>query len=159
LNGGQWSSEKARSANDDAIGLRIETALSRRTAKEAFAVLDSAGVPCEISSEQAGVDLWTDAGALKREWIVRYPHPMVEELGQVGLAFSFSDTPAHVQGRPFLVGEHTREILEGLGYEAREIDHLFASGAVNDEHVYPALAEEGSVVADSPWAPQQASDS
>ncbi|HIL00468.1 MAG TPA: CoA transferase [Myxococcales bacterium] len=159
LNGGQWSSEKARSANDDAIGLRIETALSRRTAKEAFAVLDSAGVPCEISSEQAGVDLWTDAGALKREWIVRYPHPMVEELGQVGLAFSFSDTPAHVQGRPFLVGEHTREILEGLGYEALEIDQLFASGAVNDEHVYPALAEEGSVVADSPWAPQQASDS
>jgi len=159
LDGGQWFAPKARLANDDAIGLRIEAVLSDRTAEEAFTLLDSAGVPCEISSEQAGIDLWTDAGALERQWIVRYPHPMVEELGQVGLAVTFSDTPTRVQGRPFLVGEHTRDILGKLGYDDSQVDRLFASGAVNDERVYPALAEEGSTVADSPWAPRPASDS
>ena len=159
LVGGNWASQESRSGHDDGITSMIEAALAPRSTGDAFALLDSAGVPCEISSERASIDLWTNPEALKQQWIVRYPHPMVGELGQVGLAMSFSDTPARVQGRPFLVGEHTREILAELGYQDSRINELFESGAVNDEHVYPALAEEGAVVADSPWAPKQASDS
>ena len=100
--------------------------LSTRTAAEWFATLDQAGVPCEIASERASLDLWSDPGALKRQWIVKYPHPMVGEIGQVGLAFHFSDTPARIQGPPFLVGEHSHEILAELGYD--EASHSSTHG-------------------------------
>ena len=112
-------------------------------------------MPCEISSDRASIDLWSDAEALEQQWIVKYPHPMVGEIGQVGLSCSFSATPARIQGRPLLVGEHTREILGELGFEEAQIDALFEAGAVNDQRVYPALAEDGSGTVESPWAPKK----
>ena len=96
--------------------------------------------------------MWNDPASQEREWIVKYPHRMVGELGQVGLAFSFSDTPARIQGAPVLVGEHTREILAEVGYAPEEIGGLFEAGAVKDETVYPALAPQGAESPASPWA-------
>jgi crotonobetainyl-CoA:carnitine CoA-transferase CaiB-like acyl-CoA transferase len=108
-------------------------------------------VPCEVESETAGSDLWKNAEALERRWISSHPHRIIKTIGQVGLAFEFSDTPSRIQGGPVLVGENTREILAGVGYSVSEIDALFESGAVNDESVYPALAKAGTEVAKSPW--------
>jgi crotonobetainyl-CoA:carnitine CoA-transferase CaiB-like acyl-CoA transferase len=51
-------------------------------------------------------------------------------LRQFGELIQFSDTPAHVHGPPPRVGEHTREILGGLGYSDAEIDALFADNIV-----------------------------
>ncbi len=138
--GGRFASAGARAEFDDDVAKSIEHALATRTAAEAFAALDAAGVPCEISSDRAGIDLWNDPEALERQWIAKYPHPMVQEVGQVGLAFSFSGTPTRIQGRPLLVGENTREILVELGYDEEAIAALFESGAVNDQRVYPELA-------------------
>ena len=149
---GRFADHPARSSNDDEVAKAIEHALSTRTASDAFAVLDAAGVPCEISSEHAGVALWNDREAIDRQWIVKYPHPMTKELGQVGLAFSLSDTPAQIQRRPLMVGEDTRQILSDIGYDDDAIDKLFESGAVNDQRVYPALADPGAATVDSPWA-------
>jgi len=58
--------------------------------------------------------LWNDPEALERKWIVKYPHPMIEEVGQVGLAFSFSVTPTRVQGRPLLVGMSRKSMIGAL---------------------------------------------
>ena len=150
--GGRYGSAEARKAGDEEIAKLIEHALSKRSAADWFAVLDAAGVPCEISAEQAGIELWKSAEALEKQWIVKYPHPVVEEIGQVGLAVSLSDTPSRIQGRPFLVGEDTRAILAELGYDGAAIDALFEAGAFNDERVYPHLAASGAV-SESPWAP------
>ena len=89
----------------------------------------------------------------ERQWIVKYPHPMVGEIGQVGLAFHFSDTPARIQGPPFLVGEHSREILAELGYNEDATAQLMGSGAVGDQSIHPVLAQESDAVVQSPWAP------
>ncbi len=151
--GGRFGTAAARQDADETVGKQIEQVLSKHSAEEAFAKLDAAGVPCEISSERAGIDLWANPVALEREWIVKYPHPMVEEIGQVGVAVHLSDTPSGVQRRPFLVGEDTHEILGELGYDGTAIQGLFESGAFNDQRVYPALAADGAV-ADSPWAPK-----
>ena len=153
--GGRLGTGDARAAADDEAAKLIEHALSTRSAADAFDVLDRAAVPCEISSERAGIDLWNDPEAIERAWIAKYSHPMLGEIGQVGLAVSLSDTPTRVQGRPLLVGESTREILAELGYDAAAVDALFESGAVNDQRVYPALAEPGTEVAESPWAPKK----
>ncbi|MEZ4289916.1 MAG: hypothetical protein R3E53_05000 [Myxococcota bacterium] len=79
---------------------------------------------------------------------------MVGELASRGLAFQFSDTSlTAIQFGPALVGEHTREILAELGYDAQATEALFASRAVGDETVYPALAKAGASHAKSPWEP------
>jgi crotonobetainyl-CoA:carnitine CoA-transferase CaiB-like acyl-CoA transferase len=151
--GGRLGSAAARAASDDQVAQLIGAELETRKAGDAFALLDAAGLPCEISSETAGIDLWNDPEAREHSWIAKYPHPMVQEIGQVGLALSLSDTPARVQGPPFLVGADTRALLEELGFDSARIDTLFENGAVNDEHVYPSLAEDGAAV-ESPWAPK-----
>ena len=112
-------------------------------------------MPCEISSDRASIELWADEEALQNQWIAKYPHAMVEEVGQVGLAFQFSDTPARIQGPPMMVGEHTRELLAELGYKTTEIDSLFESGAVGDVSLHPALAKDGAASAKSPWDPTE----
>ena len=139
---------------DEAKRIRaIQDALSTGSTRVWFEKLDAAGVPCEIASDQASLELWSDPGALDRQWIVKYPHPMVGEIGQVGLAFDFSDTPARIQGPPFLVGEHTREILGELGFDEASATRLFEAGAVGDESLHPALAQGSETVAKSPWDP------
>jgi len=47
-----------------------------------------------------------------------------------GLLFDFSETPGLIHGPPPLVGEHTVEILEWLGYDAGQRDELRADGVV-----------------------------
>ena len=53
-------------------------------------------------------------------------------MGQYGSFIVFSETPGNIKGPPPLVGEHTVEILEWLGYcEAeRDMEALKAEGVV-----------------------------
>ncbi|MBW2270160.1 MAG: CoA transferase [Deltaproteobacteria bacterium] len=150
--GARFGDAAARKAGDTEVAQQIERALATQSAAEGFATLDAAGVPCEISSERAGIDLWNDPEAHERQWVVKYPHPMLEELGQVGLSLSLSDTPSRVQGRPLLVGEDTRDILGELGYDAAAIDALFEAGVVGDERVHAALPAADAPAVDSPRA-------
>jgi crotonobetainyl-CoA:carnitine CoA-transferase CaiB-like acyl-CoA transferase len=152
--GGRFASAPARKADDDEVAKRIEHALATRSAADWQRELDAVGVPCEVSSDRASIEMWDDPESLEREWIARYPHPDVKELGQVGLAFEFSDTPGRVQGPPFIVGADTRAILAELGFDGGEIDGLFESGAVGDETVNPMLAPPGAEAAKSPWEPE-----
>jgi crotonobetainyl-CoA:carnitine CoA-transferase CaiB-like acyl-CoA transferase len=155
LPAGKFFGETRRKQNDEALTEKLRSLFASRSAAEWFETLDRAGVPCEIASDRAGHELWSDPEALEKQWIVKYPHPMVGEIGQVGLAFSFSDTPARIQGPPMLVGEHTQSLLEELGYAESEIKSLFARGAVGDEKVHPVLAGDGGGTVKSPWDPSE----
>ena len=150
---GRFAGAEARSEHDDEIAKRIEHVLAGRSAQDWFEALDAAGVPCEVASPDSGAALWDDPEAHANDWVVQYPHPVVQELGQVGLAVSFSDTPSRVQGRPFMVGEHTRAVLADLGYDDEKIDTLLAEGVVGDESLNPSLAPGGQAAPASPWAP------
>ncbi|MBW2270709.1 MAG: CoA transferase [Deltaproteobacteria bacterium] len=152
--GGRFAMAEAREAADDEVAKIVEHALATRSAADWLGVLDAAGVPCEVSSDRAGIEMWDDPESLERAWIARFPHPVVKELGQVGLAFEFSETPARVQGPPCIVGADTRDVLADLGYDVAEIEALFESGAVGDETVNPMLAPEGAETAKSPWEPE-----
>jgi len=150
---GRFGSAEARAADDDGVAKLIEHRLATASAADWFAKLDSLGVPCEISADDAGIRLWKDVHFIQAGFVAQYPHPMAGELGQPGLAFQFSDTPTRVQGPPMLVGEQTREILADLGYNEADADELFEAGCVGDQTVYPSLAKAGATVVASPWDP------
>ncbi len=85
----------------------------------------------EIVDAEFSRRLHDDKSFAERRWTVSYPHPVVGKLDQIGLLFDLSDTPGVIQGRPLLVGEHTQEIMGGLGYDAEQIrtmEEQFAVG-------------------------------
>ncbi len=117
--------------NDKALSDFIAERMKMHTAAEWFAELDKAGVPVEIVSEDFSRKLHDNEGFHKRQWTVSYPHPVVGKLDQIGLLVNLSDTPGVIQGRPLIVGEHTKEIMSGMGYteeQMKTMEEQFAIG-------------------------------
>jgi crotonobetainyl-CoA:carnitine CoA-transferase CaiB-like acyl-CoA transferase len=62
--------------------------------------------------------------------VAEYPHPILGQLRQFGTLIDFSESPTGPYGPPPLVGEHTRSIMERLGYSSQEIEDLLTRGIV-----------------------------
>jgi crotonobetainyl-CoA:carnitine CoA-transferase CaiB-like acyl-CoA transferase len=127
----RYATTQARHANDAALARVIAERLMGDSAANWFARLDKAGVPVEIVDAEFSRKLHENADYRKRQWVVSYPHPAVGRLDQIGLLVRFSATPGVIQGRPLVVGEHTREILSGMGYgeeELKTMEEQFAIG-------------------------------
>lgn len=128
---GRYATAQARHANDAALARAIGERLMSDSAANWFARLDKADVPVEIVDAEFSLKLHENTDFRKRQWVVSYPHPAVGRLDQVGLLLRFSATPGVIQSRPLVVGEHTREILGGMGYgedEMKTMEEQFAIG-------------------------------
>ena len=126
----------ACTARDDADLHAFDEWFKTRTAADAWAALEAAGVPCEIATEQFGYGhdghggVHDDPEMLRHEYVVKQQHPKVGRFEHFGKTIHFSATPATIQGPPPVCGQHTREILAEHGFDADEINALFASGAI-----------------------------
>jgi crotonobetainyl-CoA:carnitine CoA-transferase CaiB-like acyl-CoA transferase len=139
----QFATAEARAEHDAALATFIEGRIKAKTAAEWFAELDAAGVPVEIVDEEFSRRLHDNPEFQKQGLVVSYPHPVVGKLDQIGLLFTLSDTPGVIQGRPLLVGEHTKEILAGLGYsedEVKTMEEQMAIGFVGMPRMPPRPA-------------------
>jgi crotonobetainyl-CoA:carnitine CoA-transferase CaiB-like acyl-CoA transferase len=109
----------------------LAAAFRTRTAATWLAVLDAAGVPCEVSVDSNdGETALYDADNQRLGLITEYRHPRLGRTRQYGTLIDFSDTPTGPYGPPPLLGEHTRAVLARLGYGGEEIDDLVARGIV-----------------------------
>ena len=75
-------------------------------------------------------DMLADEQVKAREMVVEVDHPRAGRVKTLGTPIKFSDTPTAVTLAAPLLGEHTREVLEGLGYSSAEIDALQGEGAI-----------------------------
>ncbi len=66
---------------------------------------------------------------LAREMVIEVDSP-VGRVKQIGIGAKLSDTPGAVRATSPLIGQHTDEILTGLGYDGERIAGLRAKGAV-----------------------------
>ena len=142
----RFATAEARAANDQTLAAVLGEAFAARPATEWFTTLDRAGVPCEISDPSFSLKLHDDPELAERGWTTSYRHPLVGKLDQIGLLFNLSDTPSRVQGPPLVVGEHSREILAGLGYAEADIDAL-----CQEKVVSAWRAGETHAAVSSPW--------
>ena len=120
----RFATPEARSRHDAQLALILESRFRERPAADWFTLLDEAGVPCEICDAGFALRLHDDPEITQRGWVTSYQHPFVGRLDQVGLLFDLSETPGRVQGPPLIVGQHSREILAGLGYSEQQIEEL-----------------------------------
>jgi crotonobetainyl-CoA:carnitine CoA-transferase CaiB-like acyl-CoA transferase len=127
----RFNGMRARVQNRKELDALLEQALGRRSAAEWVELLNAAGVACGpiYTVDQVFADPQVKLADLVREvsnaaW---GPHKVL------ALPVHLSRTPARVERAAPMTGEHTREVLRGLGYDDAAIDALAADGVV-EEH-------------------------
>ncbi len=124
-----FATEAARQEHAAELASKLEDAFGRVGTDEAFGELESAGVPVEIPREDPAMPelLWeewiTDTGQ-----VVEHHHPEYGWCREVGLTLHLSDTPGAVRGPSPMLGQHTRQILDELGYTSDDIDSMLEAG-------------------------------
>ncbi|HRC61678.1 MAG TPA: CaiB/BaiF CoA-transferase family protein [Dehalococcoidia bacterium] len=113
------------------IGGEVEAAfyewLLPRTKQQAMEEAQAVGWP--LSALNTPADVIRDPHFRERGFFVGIDHPQAGHIELPGLAVRFSDTPGEVR-RPPLLGEHTFEVLAGLGYAPQEIAALRAESVI-----------------------------
>lgn len=105
----------------------LQARFATLTSAEAFARLDGAGVPIEIPSDHPLMPeiLWEE-WATESGRVVEHHHPEYGWCREVAVTVRMSDTPVKFRGPSASLGEHTREILDELGYDEDTIDTMMA---------------------------------
>jgi formyl-CoA transferase len=94
---------------------------------EVMAALNEVDVPCgPILSMK---DIYEDKSLYERGFLAEVDHPTRGRYVQVGSPINLSDSPVEVKRSP-LLGEHTDEVLDWLGYGTDEIAAMHKEGAV-----------------------------
>jgi formyl-CoA transferase len=105
----------------------IEKWTMTKTKWEVMDALNAVDVPCgPILSMK---DIYEDKDLYERGMLVELDHPTRGRYVQVGMPITLSDSPPDVKRSP-LLGEHTDEILDWLGYDSAGIKELRDGGAV-----------------------------
>jgi crotonobetainyl-CoA:carnitine CoA-transferase CaiB-like acyl-CoA transferase len=107
-------------------GILLEWLLTH-TKREVMEKSQAAGHPCGAINTIA--DVFEDPHLEARGFFHSIDHPATGPLKYPGPQFRMSGTPWR-PGRAPLLGEHTSEVLQGLGYSAEDIARLREQGAV-----------------------------
>jgi crotonobetainyl-CoA:carnitine CoA-transferase CaiB-like acyl-CoA transferase len=75
-------------------------------------------------------DMLADPQVAAREMVVEVEHARAGRMKTLGTPIKFSATPTAVTRPAPLLGEHTDEVLAGLGYSPDDIERLRSEGAV-----------------------------
>lgn len=116
--------------DDDAAIVALDTAFATRTAADWFAVLDGAGVPCEIADDRFAFSLFDDPVFRDAGLVTSMHQAQVGRFEQFGALWTFSDTPSRIAGPPLVVGHDTVALLEESGMDTTEIGALLADKVV-----------------------------
>ena len=111
-----------RVRNRDALVAIVSERLRERTTAEWHELLTAAGVPAAPVADVADIVTAEQTRALGL--LQRVEHPAIPDLRLPALPLSFDHERATHSSPPPLVGEHTLEILEEVGYSAAEVAAL-----------------------------------
>jgi formyl-CoA transferase len=124
----RFSTNADRMEQRDVLAGELESALKGRDTQEWEAALLAAGVPCGPLRNYEQV--CEDPHTVARDMVVTMHHPVEGEIRGLGIPVKMSDTPGQIRRPAPLLGEHTDELLAGLGYSASQISALRQQGAV-----------------------------
>ena len=118
----------ARVKNRQALDVLLEAAFARRPAAEWVESLNAAGVACGPINTVDRV--FADPQIRQADLVADVANATWGPHKVLALPVHLSRTPARVEHAAPMAGEHTREILTTLGYEAADLDALVADGVI-----------------------------
>ncbi len=124
----RFATNKDRVQHRDECIRLIEERFATQPMAHWVEVLEGAGVPAGPIYNLA--QAWNDPHILERGNVLEVAHPTAGPIKLPAMPVKFSATPAGVTAPPPLLGQHTDEILAGLGYSEADIATLRADGAI-----------------------------
>jgi crotonobetainyl-CoA:carnitine CoA-transferase CaiB-like acyl-CoA transferase len=130
----QWAADERfadsgkRAAHRTTLIPMLAEVFATRTVDEWVTRLSAEGVPC--TSVNSIDKVVADPQVAARDMIVEVDHPTIGRLRMAGLPIKLSANPGSVKTPPPALGEHSRQVLAGLGLSPERIDALIQSGVI-----------------------------
>ena len=121
-----------RLENADELEAEIEAVFSTQPTAHWVEKLDAAEVPGGpvYRYEQ----IMNDPHIAAREMVVEIEHPKIGPMKTIGLPIKTTGELARIRQPAAWLGQHSAEILRGIGYSGGDIDALFEGGVIFDKY-------------------------
>jgi crotonobetainyl-CoA:carnitine CoA-transferase CaiB-like acyl-CoA transferase len=117
-----------RKQNESDLLAIVEPIISKRSSKELEAILMEAGVPCSRMNNIK--EVFEDEHMIDRGITVDVEHPVMGKMKAVRNPVLFEEESPSIRKHAPSLGEHSAEILLGLGYNNDQIAQLESDGIV-----------------------------
>ena len=123
----------AHPAKDASLAQALAQRFASRCLEDSLTRLQAAGIPCAPAVSGHSEVFLSDPHAAANDLVATYRHPVLGQMQVARHFVRFGNTEV-LQGRPTpLLGEHTREVLQEVGFSEPAIAKLYAMGVVKTE--------------------------
>jgi formyl-CoA transferase len=124
----EFADNASRVAHRAELAARIEAVTTQKRCGEWLAILGANDIPSGPINDYSQV--FADRQIVARDMVVEVDHPTLGHLRTLGSPIKMSATPAEVDRRAPMLGEHSSEILREAGFSDAEVIALRGTGAL-----------------------------
>lgn len=130
----EWISDDRFARNQDRVSHReiledlIAAQIATRSKAQWLEALSAAGIPS--GPVNSVTEALSSPHVLVGDMVVDVDHPLLGSFRSLGLPMRMLATPASIRRHPPLLGEHTDEVLDELGFGPESINELHETGVV-----------------------------
>ena len=123
MNDPKYATNSMRVENREDVVKILEDIICTKKAEEWLKTLTDAGIPCGPIYTMD--KLFSDPQVLHRKMVQELDHPKAGTIKVTGIPFKLSDTPGEILTAPPFLGQHSKEILQALGYNDKDIELMY----------------------------------
>lgn len=123
-----FATNDQRMINRERINAIVQEKIGSQTQEHWVEFLNRAGVPCGIIMNLK--EVFQDPQVLHQEMVLEVEHPGHGKVRMTGFPVKLASTPCRLRLPAPRLGEHTEEILRGLGINQDRIEELRKKGVI-----------------------------